>query len=420
MTFGTAFVIAMSIPCLFHMTGHALALASCYRAIPREVSDIYSTQVYQKWLSFKKESSLYYLICSIFGIAVYLLLAGTDMVYPLLENLQPTQTTLMVLSVIVCLMVVFLQMPFRYYDQMVLKKKYGFCRKSIREFWKEQVFYLAFAAAAGMLLAFLIYICFLEKTEKGAIVLSGNDSFLPLGAGVVLLTAFVKGMPYIAREFGDRKRDMHEGSLKEKLALLSAQMGFQGKIKVTESFEKKRLNAYYTPIGNQVVLYQSMLEVLTEDEICGAVAHEVAHEKHADFWVDLLCDLLLALIACYAYWNQLNYCFSHAILDFGTMIPGKDGIFLIIIMLLYIPFSRLLKCCQKRISIYRADAAAAENGFGEGLISALKRAAQKDFEDLNPHPLYVLLYDSYPPLYQRIQHIRSREAYIGKHEPGKA
>ena len=58
---------------------------------------------------------------------------------------------------------------------------------------------------------------------------------------------------------------------------------------------------------------------------------------------------------------------------------------------------------------YEADGFAAKEGYGEELISALKKLCKESLSDINPHPLIVKLGYSHPTLSQRIAAIRNLE-----------
>jgi STE24 endopeptidase len=51
---------------------------------------------------------------------------------------------------------------------------------------------------------------------------------------------------------------------------------------------------------------------------------------------------------------------------------------------------------------YSADKFAASNGMGDSLIKALKKISSLNYSNLTPHPLYVLINYSHPPLYNRL------------------
>ena len=51
---------------------------------------------------------------------------------------------------------------------------------------------------------------------------------------------------------------------------------------------------------------------------------------------------------------------------------------------------------------YEADAFAAKEGYGDELISALKKLSKESLSNINPHPLIVKLTYSHPTLSERI------------------
>ena len=63
--------------------------------------------------------------------------------------------------------------------------------------------------------------------------------------------------------------------------------------------------------------------------------------------------------------------------------------------------------CISRKHEYQADAFAAKEGYGEKLISSLKRLEKEALSDVNPHPLKVSLNYSHPTLSQRISAIEN-------------
>ena len=61
-----------------------------------------------------------------------------------------------------------------------------------------------------------------------------------------------------------------------------------------------------------------------------------------------------------------------------------------------------------------ADAQAVKEGYGEQLISALKKLARQNFSDLAPSPILVKLEYSHPTLSQRIEAIELSDGMIVK------
>jgi STE24 endopeptidase len=52
---------------------------------------------------------------------------------------------------------------------------------------------------------------------------------------------------------------------------------------------------------------------------------------------------------------------------------------------------------------YQADQFAARYGLGSQLIESLKKLSVSTLNNLTPHPAYVFVYYSHPPLHERIK-----------------
>ena len=69
------------------------------------------------------------------------------------------------------------------------------------------------------------------------------------------------------------------------------------------------------------------------------------------------------------------------------------------------PFIGLFASALSRKFEYAADKFAADNGYGEALISGLKKLAKNNFSCLTPHPVVVVLTYSHPTISQRVEYI---------------
>ena len=74
------------------------------------------------------------------------------------------------------------------------------------------------------------------------------------------------------------------------------------------------------------------------------------------------------------------------------------------------PLFGLVICWFSRRAEYRADEQAVKEGYGDALISALKKLARENFSDLSPAPMLVALEYSHPTLTQRIVAIEKLSA----------
>ena len=117
-----------------------------------------------------------------------------------------------------------------------------------------------------------------------------------------------------------------------------------------------------------------MVQAMTTDEICAVFAHEMGHGLHKDTLKNQLLSFVQMLFLGVLAWLTLRT--PEIFLFFGF--PGVNyGFALFLIMsvefALIAPLFGLLVNWFSRRAEYRADAQAVQEGYGEALISALKK-----------------------------------------------
>lgn len=168
-------------------------------------------------------------------------------------------------------------------------------------------------------------------------------------------------------------------------------------------------NAFFAGWGKQkrLVLFDTMLERHTVAEILTVVAHEVGHyrKKH------LLIGMSLAIAQAGVMFYLLSLFISRPVF-FDAFYVAQPSVYagLIFFSVVYGPvdfFVGLAAQWLSRRHEYAADRFAVETtGDAASFINALKRLCADNLTNLNPHPFYVALNYSHPPMVQRIQAIR--------------
>ncbi len=186
-------------------------------------------------------------------------------------------------------------------------------------------------------------------------------------------------------------------------------MGYEiRKISIIDASKRStRLNAFFTGFGRfkNIVLFDTLLEKCSTDEVLSVLAHEIGHSKHKD----ALRSLIITAIEMAAYLGILTFFLSSA--SFSTAFGFTDihyGFAIILFGILLDPLGIVLDIplsALARKAEYRADACAADCGYGDALISALKKLAKENFSNLTPHPLVVRLSYSHPTISMRIDAI---------------
>jgi STE24 endopeptidase len=156
-----------------------------------------------------------------------------------------------------------------------------------------------------------------------------------------------------------------------------------------------------------VVLYDTLVEIMTPDEIVAVFAHELGHGLHRDTLKQQLMTFVEMLVIGTLAWLTLR---TPALFTAFGFEGVNYGFAVILIMrvefALLAPLFGLLTNGYSRRAEYRADAHAVSEGCGEALILALKKLARQNYGDLSPSPLLVALTYSHPTLAQRIEAIR--------------
>ena len=165
-----------------------------------------------------------------------------------------------------------------------------------------------------------------------------------------------------------------------------------------------KLNAYFTGFGRNraIVLYDTLIEKMTEDEVISVLAHEIGHAKKRHVLVSMPLRLsLMAVLLLAGYFvvnvdaisvafgfSQLNIAFNVFVL-FIFVSP--------ITVLWMIPVNAMSRAFE-----YAADAFEVEHTSKDTAVSALKKLYREDYGNLTPHPMVVVLKHSHPTLTQRI------------------
>jgi len=205
---------------------------------------------------------------------------------------------------------------------------------------------------------------------------------------------------------------LEEGTLKTTLEAFAQKVSFNLKaiFIIDGSKRSTKANAYFSGFGKtkKVVLYDTLLKDLTDDEIAAVLSHEIGHYKKKHIIYNLILSILLTGITLYI----LSIFINNPILSQAVGISKPSfHIGAIIFMILYTPISVLTGLLMNILSRkfeYQADNFAKKYGYADTLIAALKKLSKMSYSNLTPHKFYVFLNYSHPTLLQRIQNLRQK------------
>ena len=401
MLFKIIAIAALAVVFLFKLAVSLLEKKSEKNPVPENVSDVYDAETYAKWRSYHSEKVRTEMITSALSFVISLVLIATD-AFSAFASLFPDTYFLRMLAVFILSAASdLLLIPVRWYDTMVTEEKYGFNRTSAKTFWADEikglVISLVISLAVGLLLMW--------------VHLSLGDWMIVVFAAVMtLFILFISFIYPILSKIFNKFTPLEDGELKDRLTSLLEKHGYRVRaIQVMDGSKRStKSNAYFTGFGKMktIVLFDTLVKSMTPDEICAVFAHEMGHGLHRDTLKNqILTALQMAVIAVLA-WLTLRTPGVFESFGFEKVNYGFAVILIMTVeMALLSPLFALIAGYFSRKAEFRADRQAAEEGYGEELITALKKLARENFSDLSPDPLLVRLTYTHPPVSRRIEEI---------------
>ena len=405
MSWKIAVLAALTVVWLFEMLLHGLNARSVRNPVPENVKDVYDPETYAKWRQYHGEKNRLAMLTSTASWIISMLLMALN-VYAAFAGLFPKDSLWLQMFAVLLLATAsdLLTIPFGYYDTMRIEEKYGFNRSTKKTFWIDQVkdFILSL-----LLITIVGSILFGLHQWLGDLVIAAFTA-----AMVVFMLIMTFLSPFLFKIF-NKFTPLEDGELRDSLTALLEKHGYTVRaINVMDASRRStKSNAYFTGFGRMktIVLYDTLVSSMTPEEICAVFAHELGHGLHKDTLKNVLLSSVQMLILAVLAWLTLR--------TEGLYPPfGFDGInygFAIILIMsaefaLISPLYKMLTCAVTRKMEYRADAQAVSEGYGDALISGLKKLGRENFSNLAPSPLLVKLEYDHPPLSERIDAIEKK------------
>lgn len=392
---------------LFRTYVEWLTMKSAEREIPENVRDVYDGEAYGKWLQYFREKTRLSFFRHMVSYGVLFLIVGFDLYAGIVGALGLEGDYAAAFGVLVADMLISLvyEIPFSYVDSMVIEQKYGFNRMTKKTFVIDQI----------------------KETVIGLVVMGGicslfilihkalGNLLLPVFSGAMLVLVLVIAVltPVIGKIY-NKFQLLPDGELKERLTELLEKNGCTVRaIKVMDGSKRSsKANAYFAGMGSSktIVLYDTLLEQMTEDEIVAVFAHEMGHNKHRDTMKLYAMSAFSIVVFVLLAWALVSVPEIYGDFGFRGMNYGFAFFLLSTVCISFLsPLLGLISNYLSRQFEYAADRFAAENGYGAALVTALKTLARNSFECLSPHPLLVALISSHPTVSQRISAISEIE-----------
>ena len=382
-----------------------LSAQAAKRPLPDAVKDVYDNERYNIYKAYKKDNLRTALLSSAVEMALNLIFLACNVysaVFNALESINIYPRYILVI-LIFTLIGQIIEIPFSYYDTFVIEEKYGMNKTTKKTFLLDRMkSFIVSMILTSLLISVIIF--FFTRFGIMAIVWT---------AAAVMLFSLIANlllMPFM-RLFNSFT-PLEEGELRDKLLSLCTKYGVKVKRIVVRDASRRttKANAFCSGLRKKTIsIDDNLMNNFTTDEIVAVFAHEFAHAKYRHVLKTLPFSLISSVIMIAAFGVLLE--FSALFTAFGF---GEANYFFAFLLLstitwpVTIPFNTFLNSISRKHE-YEADAFAAEEGYGEALVSALKRLMNEALAEINPHPWIVVTEYSHPTLAQRIDSIRKHE-----------
>ncbi len=294
--------------------------------------------------------------------------------------------------------------PGRYYSTFIIEEKYGFNKTTKKLFITDSVKQLLLSLLIGLPLLYLIAWIYQEIQSMfwlmGWLLVAAFSLFMFVFGTRIFLPMFNKLKPLPA------------GELRDEIEMYCQSQGFPlSKLyEMDASKRSTKLNAFFSGMGRVKIigLFDTLIEKLTIKEVVAVLAHEVGHYKRKHVYTMFAFSNVQTLIMfALMGWLLSNPNLSKAL---GSDIPSFH-LSMLAFFLLFTPLSTLLGLINNSFSRhneYQADRFSLDTypDAREHMYSALKKLSVESLSNLNPHPLYVAVHYSHPPILARLANLK--------------
>ncbi|MFC1576891.1 M48 family metallopeptidase [Candidatus Omnitrophota bacterium] len=380
-------------------------------ALPEEFRGFYDESKYSASQEYLKENTIFKLVKSTIFTAivlVFILVGGFNVIDNLVRGpgQGPILSGLIFAGILVFGMQI-LDIPFSVYRTFVIEERYGFNKTTPKTFILDIIkSWVLTIIIGGIIVAGILW--FFGKT--------GALAWLYCWAAVAvfqIVIAFIA--PVVIMPLFNKFVPLEDGELKKAIERYADSENFRmkGIFKMDGSKRSAKSNAFFVGFGGsrRIALYDTLINNHTVDEIVSVLAHEVGHYKKRHIIKGIVFSIVTSALMFY-------------ILSLFINNPGLFAAFkmehvsvyasLFFFGFLYSPinlgFSVLANVISRKHE-YEADAYEVDTfKKPEASILALKKLAVNHLANLTPHRLKVFMQYSHPPLLQRIQAIKRRQA----------
>lgn len=371
--------------------------------LPESAKGIYDEERYAKWLAYYKANGRVGALSSAVSIVISLAILVFGLFGKLdifLRGYVDHQIGLALIYFgVLGLGSSIISLPFSIYSTFVIEEKFGFNKTTVKTFILDMIKGAALSLLIGVPLAAIIIWFYYELGDwfwlTAWLLVSGFSVFMAMFGADLIMPIFNKFTP------------LEDGELRSSIEAYCSEVDFPltNLFVMDGSKRSGKSNAFFTGLGpkKKIVLYDTLIEQMTTQEIVAVLAHEIGHYKHKHTRQSLILSVLQTGVTLFLLGLFLREeMFSQAL---GAEV-GSFHVGIIAFGIIFSPLSTLIGIGMNVLSRkneFEADAYANDTYSGAALASGLKKLTAENLSNLNPHPYLVFVSYSHPPVLKRLE-----------------
>ena len=405
--FAVIILVTLLVDFILNLVADLYNLKALDAGLPGEFQGVYDEETYEKSQQYTKVQTRFGILTSTINLIILLgfwFVGGFNTLDQIVRGwaLGTIWTGLAYIGILVVLKTI-LSLPFSIYSTFVIEERFGFNKTTPKTFVLDMLKGLALGVVLGgpLLAGILAFFTYFE-----------TYGWLYAWAAVTAFTLIIQFIAprWIMPLFNDFE-PLGEGDLRTKINAYAKRVNFkmEGIYVMDGSKRSSKSNAFFTGFGSnkRIALFDTLINNHTDDELVAVLAHEIGHYKKKHIIKNMAVSILqtgvmFLLLSIFLHSQGLYEAFY---MEQTSVYAG-----LIFFGMLYAPIDMILSIFMQMASRkheFEADAYASTTFKKEPMVQALKKLSKDNLSNLTPHPFYVFLNYSHPPVLQRIKAIRS-------------
>lgn len=398
-------IIILIVNFVIEQTLSVLNRTTWKKELPDDLKDFYNPQTYEKARQYNEHRWRLSMLSEWVGFIIsfgFFISGG----FAWLNNLLSPHIQNSIFLTLVYFAVLFLasdliSLPFSVYKTFVIEEKFGFNKTTIKTFILDKLKSYGLTLIIGGLIGFVLVWLIIKLREDfwiyAFIVITGFSLFFTVFYSSLILPLFNKLKP------------LEDGELRQVIFRFAEKVKFplQNIYVMDGSKRSSKANAFFTGLWKKkkIVLYDTLIEKHTTEELLAVLAHEVGHYKKKHIVKGMIAGfiqtfVMLFIVSKLLFLPELSQAFGS-----DTFVLHIN---LIALAVLFEPLNLIVSLVVNVFSRkyeYQADYFAVVKTGGYYLKDALRKLSVDHLSNLKPHPAYVFFYYSHPPLINRLKAI---------------